>query len=145
MDKELNNDCLEKDSKGCLTPVKGKRGRPRKEVIEAAKTRNKGVIGRPKGDNSRIAEFKARLMGTAGDKIMTTLINKALDDEDPQQMAALKMCVERLLPMSAFEAKKNNNMMPQISINITGINEPEVVGEVVEAEDVDYIVEDDEE
>jgi len=84
-------------------------------------------------------------MGTAGDKIMTTLINKALNDEDKDQMAALKLCVDRLLPMSAFEAKKNNNMMPQISINITGINEPEVVGEMIEAEDVDYIVEEDDE
>ena len=138
MDNKINNDCLEKDSKGCLTPVKGKRGRPRKEVIEAAKTRNKGVVGRPKGDNSRIQEFKARLMGTAGDKIMTTLINKALDDEDPQQMAALKMCVERLLPMSAFEAKKNSNAMPTISINISGMNEPEIIGEVVEADDVTF-------
>lgn len=133
------------NSEDCLKPVKGKKGRPRKAVIEAAKNRNKGVVGRPKGDNSRIQEFKARLMGTAGDKIMTTLINKALNDEDKDQMAALKLCVDRLLPMSAFEAKKNNNMMPQISINITGINEPEVVGEMIEAEDVDYIVEEDDE
>lgn len=126
------------NSEDCLKPVKGKKGRPRKAVIEAAKNRNKGVVGRPKGDNSRIQEFKARLMGTAGDKIMTTLINKALNDEDKDQMAALKLCVDRLLPMSAFEAKKNNNMMPQISINITGINEPEVVGEMIEAEDVTF-------
>ena len=125
------------NSEDCLKPVKGKKGRPRKAVIEAAKNRNKGVVGRPKGDNSRIQEFKARLMGTAGDKIMTTLINKALNDEDKDQMAALKLCVDRLLPMSAFEAKKNQGQSAAITINISGMNEPEIINPV-DAEDVTF-------
>lgn len=125
------------NSEDCLKPVKGKKGRPRKAVIEAAKNRNKGVVGRPKGDNSRVVEFKARLMGTAGDKIITTLINKALNDEDKDQMAALKMCVERLLPMSAFEAKKNQGQAAAITINISGINEPEIINPI-DAEDITF-------
>lgn len=118
--------------------VKPKRGRPTKAAIEAIKNK-KNPVGRPKGDNARIAEFKARLMGTSGDKIMETLIKKALDDEDKDQMAALKMCVDRLLPLSAFD-KKQGGSTPQITINIAGLNDPEISGEAttIDAEDVSF-------
>lgn len=118
--------------------VSPKKGRPRKADIEAIKNK-KNPVGRPKGDNARIQEFKARLMGTSGDKIMETLIKKALNDEDKDQMAALKMCVDRLLPMSAFD-KKQGGSVPQITINIAGLNDPEVTGEetVIDAEDVSF-------
>jgi hypothetical protein len=102
---------------------KPKRGRPTKAAI--AKKKNPGVLGRPPGDAARIAEFKARLLATAGDSVITKIIETALADGHPAQGAMLKFCGERLLPLSSFDAKTSNGT-PQISINITGINNPTI-------------------
>lgn len=135
--KELNivslplGDVLEQPS------VKGQKGRPKKSQIEAKKKGNRGKVGRPAGDGARIAEFKARLLGTAGEKIINTLIAKALDPDDKDQIAALKMCVDRVLPISAFDPKAGNGGTPQISINITGLTAPSVDADVVDMGDID--------
>lgn len=118
-------------------PVKGQKGRPKKSQILAKKKGNRGKVGRPAGDGARIAEFKARLLGTAGEKIINTLIAKALDPTDKDQIAALKMCVDRVLPISAFDPKGNNGQMPQISINISGLTQPSVDAGVVDMGDID--------
>jgi hypothetical protein len=117
--------------------VRRKLGRPLKKDIEAKKKGNRGKVGRPAGDSARIAEFKARLLGTSGDKIIETLIHKALDPNDKDQIAALKMCVDRVLPLSMFDAAKNSGQSPQISINITGLNSPTVDADVVDMGEID--------
>jgi hypothetical protein len=60
------------------------------------------------------------------------LIHKALDPNDKDQIAALKMCVDRVLPLSMFDAAKNSGTTPQISINITGLTNPAVDAGVVD-------------
>lgn len=105
---------------------KPKLGRPKKADIQ--KKKKPGVVGRPVGDAGRIAEFKARLLATAGDTVITKIIETALQDGHPAQGAMLKFCGERLLPLSSFESK-NGNGTPQISINITGISSPVVSAE----------------
>lgn len=110
-------------------PVKRKRGRPRKSEVEAKKRGNRGVRGRPPGDAARINEFKARLLATSGDKVINKIINIALDDEHPGQMAALKMCMDRVLPVSYFEKDKTTNGKSSVSITITGVGgETTIVG-----------------
>ena len=106
-----------------------KRGRPKKSDIEAKKRGNRGVVGRPPGDAARINEFKARLLATSGDKVINKIINIALDDEHPGQMAALKMCMDRVLPMSYFEKDKMSNGKSSVSITITGVGgETTIIG-----------------
>ena len=105
---------------------KPKLGRPKKADILAKKKGNRGKVGRPAGDNARIEEFKARLLGTNGEKIITTLISKALDPTDKDQVACLKMCVDRVLPLSAFDTSKQSGGTPQISINITSLGQPQL-------------------
>ena len=118
---------------------KPKLGRPKKADIVAKKKGHRGAVGRPAGDSARIAEFKARLLGTAGDKIIRTLIEKALDPDDKDQIAALKMCVDRVLPLSAFDASKQSGGTPQISINITGLTGSVDSTPVIEMDDdVEY-------
>ena len=113
-------------SRGSLEPkIRGK-GRPPKADLVAIKNRTKGKIGRPVGDAGRIEEFKQRLLATGGTRILDKMIAIALDDEHPGQMAAIKMSIDRMLPMSTFEAAKNGGSMPQISINITGLTSPSV-------------------
>ena len=119
---------------------KPKRGRPSKAAI--AKKKNPGVVGRPPGDAARIAEFKARLLATSGDKVLTKIIETALSDGHPAQGAMLKFCGERLLPLSSFEAK-NGSGTPTISINITGINSPVVEAEeIIENDYTDVVIRD---
>jgi len=110
-----------------LEPVKRKRGRPKKSEVEARKKGNRGVRGRPPGDAARINEFKARLLATSGDAVITKIINIAQNDEHPGQMAALKMCMDRVLPLSYFEKDKMSNGKSSVSITITGVNGDTVI------------------
>jgi len=103
-------------------PKKRGRGRPRKGEIVAKKKGNRGVVGRPPGDAARINEFKARLLATSGDHVISKIIQIAQDDEHPGQMAALKMCMDRVLPLSYFEKDKMSGGKSSVSITITGVN-----------------------
>ena len=113
-----------------------KRGRPTKAAIEAAKKPGKGKVGRPKDDRGRILELKARLMATSGNKVIDKIIQIALEDGNPGQLAALKMCIDRQLPLSLFEkdAKRGANA---ITINITGVGGVEAE-QTIDADDIDY-------
>ena len=117
-----------------------KKGRPRKADILAKKKGHRETRGRPAGDAARIAEFKARLLGTSGEKIINTLISKALDPDDKDQAACLKMCIDRVLPLSAFDASKQSGGVPQISINITGLTGSVESTPVIEMNDADEVV-----
>src|SRR5210317_2152184 len=117
------------------TPVK--RGRPKKSDIEAKKKGNRGVRGRPPGDAARINEFKARLLATSGDKVINKIIQIAQDDEHPGQMAALKMCMDRVLPMSYFEKDKMSQGKSSVNITITGVGSKITEGEIIDAEVID--------
>lgn len=104
-----------------------RKGRPPKAAIAAKKPGGRVALGRPPGEASRLQEFKARLLGTTGEKIIATLIHKAMDSDDKDQFAALKFCAERILPMSAFDAAKNGSSTPQVTINITGLSDAKQV------------------
>lgn len=101
--------------------VKAKRGRPRKADIAAKKKGNRNAVGRPKGDAARINELKARLLATSGDKVIAKVIAIALEDGHPVQSAALKMCMDRVLPVSYFDKKNDTGGRNAISITITGV------------------------
>lgn len=125
----------EESSTKPLAPVKRKRGRPPKNEIEARKKGNRGVRGRPPGDAARINEFKARILATAGDRVIDKVVNIAMNDEHPGQMAALKMCMDRVLPMSYFDKDKNGNGRSSVSITITGVGgDTTIIGDSSEEE-----------
>jgi hypothetical protein len=106
--------------------LRGK-GRPPKTDLQVVKDRTKGKVGRPAGDAARLQEFKERLLATGGSRILDKMVEIAMTDGHPGQMAAMKLAVDRILPVSMFDAAKNaGGNMPQISINITGLNTPTV-------------------
>ena len=118
------------NTEGLVSPkIRTKKGRPPKADLLAVKNRTKGKLGRPVGDTGRIQEFKERLLATGGTRILDKMISIALDDGHPGQMAAIKMSIDRVLPISLFEASKAGGSMPTISINITGLTEAKVVDE----------------
>ena len=121
------------------TVTKPRRGRPPKALVQSKKKGGRGAVGRPAGDGARIAELKARLLATTGDTVINKIVEIAMTDGHPVQGAALKMCIDRVLPLSYFEKdKQGSGTMPQISINITSIGEPKIEqAETVEADIVD--------
>jgi len=118
---------LEEQRKTVLPPVKRGPGRPRKSEIEQYK-RPKGTPGRPIGDSGRMKELKARLLATAGDGIIDKVISIARNDEHPGQMAALKMCWDRMLPTSLFE-KDAKSGKAAVTINIVGVDNVQIASE----------------
>ena len=108
------------DSTKSVQPVKRKGGRPKKADIEAKL--KPGKRGRPKGDYTLARELCARMLVANSDRMMQTLVNMALTDGHPQQIAALKMCLDRALPISYFEEKKADGGGGHgITINISGL------------------------
>tara|TARA_B110000503_G_scaffold43643_1_gene71407 strand:- start:26440 stop:26835 length:396 start_codon:yes stop_codon:yes gene_type:complete len=116
------------DQKEDSSVVKPKRGRPRKVDVEAKKKGNRQSVGRPKGDAARINELKARLLATSGDKVINKVIQIALEDGHPVQSAALKMCMDRVLPVSYFDKKNESGGRNAVSITITGVGGTTIVG-----------------
>ena len=117
------------------TNVKRKRGRPRKTDIEAKKKR--GVVGRPPGEAARIKEFYARLLTTSGETVINTVLKKALDDDDKDQIACLKMCMDRMLPVSYFEKDKDARR-GNVSIQISMVGDAKALVDQTEEEEQDY-------
>lgn len=117
-------------------PKKRGRGRPRKTEVEAKKKR--GVVGRPPGEAARIKEFHARLLATSGETVINTIITKALDNDDKDQVACLKMCIDRVLPMSYFDKGKDAGRgSVNIQISMVGDKQAEVL-EQEEVTDVEF-------
>ena len=75
----------------------------------------------PKTDHARLKELKEILIKSGGKHVVEKVIQIALNDNHPGQMAALKMCIDRTLPTSMFE--KDKNQRSAVTINITGIGD----------------------
>lgn len=106
-------------------PSKRKAGRPKKsELTEIKESRS---VGRPKGEAAIINEYKLRMLNSPKSaKVLEAIYDAALNDEHKNQAAAWKLILDRVLPVSAFEQAKQGGGTPQISINITGLNQPMV-------------------
>jgi hypothetical protein len=111
-----------KDDVAPQSEGKRKRGRPKKGDIVALKKKNTGIIGRPKGDTAIINEYKLRMLNSPKSaKVLEAIYDAALNDDHKNQAAAWKLIVDRIVPVSAFEATKQSGSTPAISINISGL------------------------
>jgi len=116
------------------------RGRPKKGEIVAKKSKNRGTLGRPKGDKAIIDEYKARMLNSPKSaKVLETILNAALNDDHKNQAAAWKLVVDRIMPVSAFEQTKQGSGTPSISINITGLTQASTV---VQEDDIEVDITD---
>jgi hypothetical protein len=102
-----------------------KRGRPPKTAI--AEVKESRSVGRPKGDAAIINEYKLRMLNSPkSSKVLEAIYDAALTDGHPGQTAAWKLIVDRIVPVSVFDTSKSGGGVPQISINISGLNDPKV-------------------
>jgi hypothetical protein len=105
--------------------------RPKKTELAAVKNKNKGVLGRPKGDKAIIDEYKARMLNSPKSvKVLEAIFDAALNDDHKNQAAAWKLVVDRIVPVSAFEQTKQGGGAASISINIMGLGQ--TTAEVIE-------------
>ena len=56
----------------------------------------------PKTEQQKIKELKDLLINSAGSNVVYKAVEIAMNDEHPAQMAALKLCMDRMLPVSLF-------------------------------------------
>ena len=106
-------------------PSGNKIGRPKKSDLAAV--RENRSVGRPKGTAAIINEYRDRMLNSPkSEKVLQKIMDAALSDEHPHQAAAWKIIADRIIPVSAFDQAKQSGSMPQISINISGLNEPKV-------------------
>jgi hypothetical protein len=71
-------------------------------------------------------ELREMMIRSGGKDVVEKVVEIALNDDHPGQMAALKMCIDRTLPVSMFE--KDKSQRNAVTINITGLGvEPAII------------------
>ena len=106
---------------------KKKPGRPKGSVkMTIQRYANNPPKVLPKTDHQRLKELKELMIRSGGKDVAQKVIEIALNDDHPGQMAALKMCIDRTLPISMFE--KDKGQRSAVTINITGLGqEPTII------------------
>ena len=119
-----------------METLKRGRGRPKgsvKMTIQRFADNPPAVL--PKTDHQRLKELKELMIRSGGKDVAQKVIEIALNDDHPHQLVALKMCLDRTLPVSMFE--KDKSQRSAVTINITGLGEPTVIDTNPDAEDVE--------
>lgn len=136
---EENNSQHSEDT-GVAKSNSKKKGRPSKAAL--AEIKNSRSVGRPKGTQAIINEYRDRMLNSPKSaKVLEAVFNAALQDGHPNQAAAWKLVMDRVAPLSAFDVSKgSSNGIPSISINISGLTNPsvETLEDVTDVEVKDY-------
>lgn len=101
----------------------------------------KEVIEKPYNHKKEALKLFDQVISANADSVFKKLLQKATDDDDRDQMAALKLIADRLAPITQFTEQgvggANNG---KVVINISGLTNNESVnvqGRVIDAEDVE--------
>ena len=118
--------------------LKRGRGRPKGSVkMTIQRFADNPPLVLPKTDHQRLKELKELMIRSGGKDVAQKVIEIALNDDHPHQLVALKMCLDRTLPVSMFE--KDKSQRSAVTINITGLGvEPTTIDTIDEQpEDVE--------
>jgi hypothetical protein len=125
----------EKAKKEHMEQLKRGRGRPKGSVkMTIQRFADNPPMVLPKTDHQRLKELKELMIRSGGKDVAQKVIEIALNDDHPHQLVALKMCLDRTLPVSLFE--KDKSQRSAVTINITGLGQEPTILET--AEDVEY-------
>ena len=121
-----------------MEQLKRGRGRPKGSVkMTIQRFADTPPLVLPKTDHQRLKELKELMIRSGGKDVAQKVIEIALNDEHPHQLVALKMCLDRTLPVSMFE--KDKSQRSAVTINITGLGvEPTVIDEQPEDVEAKY-------
>lgn len=112
---------------------------PNKKINKKA-VKSKAIL--PESKKARAQEVLAEMLGRKGKYIVQKVLDKALDDNDEDQMACLKLVMDRVLPadyLSKVKGKSNH-----IQINITGVGQDVAIESNDDIVDAEYEIEDEE-
>lgn len=94
----------------------------------------------PQSKKQRSQEILAEMLGRKSKYIVQKVLDKALDDDDQDQMACLKLVMDRVLPQDYIQKMKGRSN--QISIQIMGVGETKISSEEEDVIDGEIIEED---
>lgn len=114
-------------------------GRPSNEENTAA---IKEVIEKPLNHKKQALKLFDQVISANADTVFKKLLQKATDDDDRDQMAALKLITDRLAPVAQFsEMGANGSNSGKVVINISGLTSPSINGTIegrtIDAEDIE--------
>lgn len=118
-------------------PTNNPRGRPSNtRLAEVAKK----PVGRPRTDVQNIVnEYRDRMLASPKSvRVLEKVFEVALEDGHPHQLGAMKLVIDRIAPVSAFDVSKGaTGAMPSITINVSGLSSPMVqtLDDVTDVED----------
>ena len=121
-----------------MEQLKRGRGRPKGSVkMTIQRFADNPPLVLPKTDHQRLKELKELMIRSGGKDVAQKVIEIALNDDHPHQLVALKMCLDRTLPVSMFE--KDKTQRSAVSITITGFGqEPTIIDEQPEDVEAKY-------
>lgn len=96
----------------------------------------------PENKKARAQEILAEMLGRKSTLIVQKVLDKALDDADEDQMACLKLVMDRVLPADYLSKAKGRSN--QIQIQILGVGETTITSNESEIIDAEYETQDDE-
>ena len=130
--KEEAMQVARKQRQKSLTPLRT--GRP---TLEEDRTALKEVLNPLSPKKQALKLFDEVISANSG-KVFNKLLQKAMDDEDRDQMGALKLITDRLAPIAQFtEQTAGVGNAGKVVINIAGLTSPTIEGRVIDAEDID--------
>lgn len=140
MDNPLQDSKTETETKSPpVAPAKRGPGRPRKSEVTSKLPGKRGKPGRPKGDAAIMAEYKARMLASPkSSRVIQKVFEVALDDDHKHQAACMKMVMDRVAPIGAFEIHNRSTGSSGITININSAIDGKSVTIDGEAEDGEW-------
>ena len=78
----------------------------------------------PQSKKARHQEILAGMLNVKGKRVVDKVLDKALNDDDSDQMACLKLVMDRILPSDYVSKMKSSGN--QIQIQISGIDTPKI-------------------
>lgn len=101
----------------------------------------KEVLEKPINHKKQALKLFDQVISAKADTVFKKLLQKAMDDEDRDQMAALKLVTDRLAPITQFAEQGSGGAgAGKVVINISGLTNNDnvnVQGRVIDAEDVE--------
>ena len=125
-----------------MTETKKPRGRPKgstnKKFSLTSFADKPNILPLPKTETGQLKELKNLLINSAGSRVVHKAVEIALNDEHPAQLAAIKLCMDRMLPVTMFE--KEGKQRSAVNITISGIGGVKIGShKTIEADDIDDV------
>ena len=114
-------------------------GRP---TVAEDRAEMKEIIEKPLNHKKQALKLFDQVISANSEKVFKRLLNKAMDENDRDSMAALKLITDRLAPITNFtEQSASGSNTGRVVINISGLTAPTIdgtiEGRVIDAEDIE--------